>query len=99
MCIMRVKVDGTPVDLDLVRGIALEEGEKLVIVIINTDDMLIADYKNANAFVDNFERTLNEGFEATPREVAEYYMSRHIARDRKRGLLGFDARRHAYNYI
>jgi hypothetical protein len=53
----------------------------------------------ANAFVDNFERTLNEGFEATPREEAEYYMSRHIARDRKRGLLGFNVRRHAYSHI
>jgi hypothetical protein len=28
--IMRVKADGTPVDLDIERGISLEEGEKLV---------------------------------------------------------------------
>jgi hypothetical protein len=33
MCvyIMRLKADGTPVDLDIERGITLEEGEKLVI--------------------------------------------------------------------
>ena len=45
--IMRVKADGTPVDLDIERGISLEEGEKLVIIVMNTDDMLIAYNKNA----------------------------------------------------
>jgi hypothetical protein len=74
-------------------------GEKLVIVIMSTDDLLIACSKNAKAFIDHFERTLNEIFEATPCEETEYYMSMHIARDRNRGLLGFDARWHVYNYI
>jgi hypothetical protein len=97
--IMRVKADGTPVDLDIERGISLEKGEKLVIIVMNTDDMLIAYTKNANSFVDDFERILNEIFEATPREKVEYYMGMHIVRDRERGYLGFDARRHVYNFI
>ena len=93
--IMRVKTDGTTVDLDNERGISLlEEGEKLVIIVMNTDDMLIACTKNAESFVDNFERILNESFEATPCEKVEYYMGMHIVRDREIGYLGFDARRH-----
>ena len=99
MYIMRVKADGTQVNLELKRGITLEEGEKLVIVVMNTDDMLIAYTKNAKDFVDKFERTLNKSFEATAREAAEYYMGMHIVRDREKGLLAFDARRHVYNFI
>ena len=60
---MRVKADGTPVDLDIERGISLEEGEKLVIIVMNTDNMLIAYTKNAKSFVDDFERILNESFD------------------------------------
>jgi hypothetical protein len=52
--------------------------------VVNTDDMLIAYTKNAKSFVDNFEQILNEIFEATPREKAEYYMGMHIVRDRER---------------
>ena len=99
MYIMRKRADGTRVDLELKRGFKLEDGERLVIVIMNTDDMLIAYTKNAKDFVDDFEQTLNKSFEATPREEAEYYMGMHIVRDREKGLLGFDARRHVYNYI
>jgi hypothetical protein len=77
----------------------LEEKEKLVIIVMNTDEMLIAYTKNAKSFVDGFKRVLNESFEATPREKAEYYMGMHIVRDRDRGLLGFDAWRHVYNFI
>jgi len=97
--IMRVKADGTPVDLDIERGISLEEGEKLVIIVMNTDNMLIAYTKNAKSFVDDFERILNESFEATPREKVEYCMGTHIVRDRERGYLGFNARHHVYNFI
>jgi hypothetical protein len=97
--IMREKADGSLVDLDIERGIMLEEKEKLVIIVMNTDDMLIAYTKNAKSFVDGFERVLDESFEATPREKAEYYMGMHIVRDRDRGLLGLDARRHVYNFI
>jgi hypothetical protein len=45
-----------PVDLDIERGISLEEGEKLLIIVMNTDDMLIAYTKNAKSFVDDFQR-------------------------------------------
>jgi hypothetical protein len=54
--VMRVKAGGTPVDLDIERGILLEEGEKLVIIVMSTDDMLIAYTKNAKSFVDDFQR-------------------------------------------
>ena len=97
--VMRMKADGEPVDLNIERGMMLEEGEKLVIIVMNTDDMLIAYTKNAKSFVDNFEHTLNKSFEATPREEVEYYMGMHIIRDRERKLLGYDARRHVYNFI
>ena len=96
--IMRVKSDGSPVDLDVEREIPLEEGEKLVIIVMNTDDMLIAYTKKAKSFVDDFERILNERFSA-PREKFEYNMGMHIVRDRVRGYLGFDARQHFYNFI
>ena len=89
--VMRMKADGEPVDLNIERGMMLEEGEKLVIIVMNTDDMLIAYTKNAKSFVDNFEHTLNKSFEATPREEVEYYMGMHIIRDRERKLLGYDA--------
>ena len=81
---MRKRADGTRVDLELKRGFKLEDGERLVIVIMNTDDMLIAYTKNAKDFVDDFEQTLNRSFEATPREEAEYYMGMHIVRDKER---------------
>jgi hypothetical protein len=80
--IMRVKADGTPIDLDVERGITLEEGEKLVIVVMNTDNMLIAYTKKAKSFVHNFEQILNKNFEAIPCEKVEYYMGMHVVRDR-----------------
>ena len=76
-----------PVDLDIERGISLEEGGKLVIIVMNTDDMLIAYTKNAKSFVDDFERILNESFEATPREKVEYYMGMHIVGTEREGTL------------
>jgi hypothetical protein len=101
MYIMREKADGSPVDLDVERGITLEEGEKLTIIVMNTDDMLIAYSKNAKSFVDNFEQILNESFEATLRErpSTTWACISCGTRGRERGLLGFDTRRHVYNFI
>jgi hypothetical protein len=49
--------------------------------------MLIAYTKNAKSFVDDFERILNESFEATPREKVEYYMGMHIVGTEREGTL------------
>ena len=97
--VFRERGDGTPSDLDTMRGIQLEPDEKIIILVMNTDDMLISYSENARGIVDEFELTLNEAYEATPRAPIEYYLGMHIQRDRKNRLLTLDARRHIYEFI
>ena len=66
---------------------------------MNTDDMLISYSENARAIVDEFELSLNDAYEATPRMPIEYYLGMHIQRDRKNRLMTLDARRHVYEFI
>ena len=40
--VFREGYDGAPIDLDKLRGLTLEPNEKLIILCMNTDDMLIA---------------------------------------------------------
>ena len=97
--VFREGSDGTPSDLSTLRGITLEPDEKIIILVMNTDDMLISYSENARAIVDEFELSLNEAYEATPRMPIEYYLGMHIQRDRKHRLLALDARRHVYEFI
>ena len=97
--VFREGSDGNPSDLDTLRGIQLEPDEKIIILVMNTDDMLISYSENARGIVDEFELTLNEAYEATPRAPIEYYLGMHIQRDRKNRLLTLDARRHIYEFI
>ena len=55
------------VDLDKLRDITLEPRERLVILVMNTDDLLILNTDSARAEVDAFEKLLNQSFEATSR--------------------------------
>ena len=49
--------------------------------------------------IDKFELTLNESYEATPRELIEYYLGMHIQRDRKKRVLSLDAPGHVDEFI
>ena len=97
--VFREQGDGTPTDLDNLRGIQLAPDERIIILVMNTDDMLIAYSENARSLVDDFELTLNKSYEATPRVPLEYYLGLHVQRDRKSRVLSLDARRHGYDFI
>jgi len=87
------------INLDELRGLKFEKNEKIIIMIMNTDDMLIAYSENARKLVDSFEKKLNNSFEATPRSQIEHYMGTHVLYDKKKSLLTVDARRHVYSFI
>ena len=95
----REQGDGTPTNLDDLRGIQLDPDEKIIILVMNTDDMLISYSDNARSLVDAFELELNQSYEATPRTPLEYYLGLHVQRDRKNRVLSLDARRHGYEFI
>ena len=97
--VMRQDAQGKPINLDKADGIKLQPSEKLVIIVMNTDDLLIMYTKNAKAHVDAFESKINTIFEATPRQPVEQYLGMHVARDRAKRLLSIDARRHVYDFI
>ena len=71
--VFREQGDGTPTDLDNLRGIQLAPDERIIILVMNTDDMLIAYSENARSLVDDFEH------DHVPRSLA-----RSLARSRAR---------------
>lgn len=81
--VFREGYDGAPIDLDKLRGLTLEPNEKLIILCMNTDDMLIAYTDSARHLVDEFERSLNDSYTSTPRTPLEYYLGMHVQRDRE----------------
>jgi hypothetical protein len=97
--VKRQHADGTMVDLDKLRDITLEPGERLIILVMNTDDLLILYTDSARDEVDTFEKVLNQSFEATPRAPVDQYLGMHVTRNRAQRLLALDGRRHVYNYI
>jgi hypothetical protein len=97
--VFREGQDGQPIDLDKLRGITLEPEEKLIILCMNTDDMLISYTDSARHLVDEFERSLNVSYTATPRTTLEFYLGMHVQRDRQKRVLSIDVRRHIYDFI
>ena len=97
--VFREGQDGQPIDLDKLRGITLEPEEKLIILCMNTDDMLISYTDSARHLVDEFERSLNVSYAATPRTTLEFYLGMHVQRDRQKRVLSIDVRRHIYDFI
>jgi hypothetical protein len=97
--VKRQHADGTMVDLEKLRDITLEPGERLIILVMNTDDLLILYTDSARTEVDAFEKLLNQSFEATPRAPVDQYLGMHVTRNRAQRLLALDGRRHVYNYI
>ena len=97
--VFREGQDGQPIDLDKLRGITLEPDEKLIILCMNTDDMLISYTDSARHLVDEFERSLNASYTTTPRTSLEFYLGMHVQRDRKKRVLSIDVRRHIYDFI
>ena len=97
--VSRKHADGSPIDLDELRGLTLEPNEELIILVMNTDDLLMLYTDSARHSVDDLESLINASFEATPREPVEQYLGMHVTRDKKKGLLSIDARRHVYDFI
>merc|ERR1712216_362310 len=63
------------------------------------DDMLISYIDSARHLVDEFERSLNASYAATPRTTLEFYLGTHVQRDRAKRVLSIDVRRHIYDFI
>ena len=97
--VKRQHADGTIVDLDKLRDITLEPGERLVILVMNTDDLLILYADSARDEVDTFEKVLNQSFESTPLAPVDQYLGMHVTLNRAQRLLALDGRLHVYNYI
>ena len=97
--VKRQHADGTMVDLDKLRDITLEPGERLIILVMNTDDLLILYTDSARIEVDAFEKLLNQSFEATPRapgaRPVDQYLVMHVTSNRSQRLLTLDDRRHS----
>ena len=96
---MRESEEFAPINLDELRGLKIEKNEDIIIMIMNTDDMLIAYSDNSRELVDSFEKKLNNSSEAPPRSQIEHYVGMHILYDQLKGLLTLDARRHVYGFI
>ena len=88
--VFREGADGTPIDFDTLRGVTLEPGEKLIILVMNTYNMLIMCTKNDRTLVDDFEAKTCTSFEAAPRQPVEQYLSMTVTRNRARRLLTLD---------
>ena len=96
---MRESEELAPINLDELRELKIEKNGKIIIMIMNTDDMLITYSDNARELVDSFEKKLNNSFEATPRFKIEHYMGMHVLYNKQKGLLTLDARHHVYGFI
>ena len=103
VCVMRESEALAPINLEELRGprLKIEKTEKSIIMIINTDDMLITYSDNVRELVDFFEKKLNKFFEVTPRFKIKPFMGMHVLYDKQKGLLRLtlDARRHVYDFI
>jgi len=97
--VMRESEELAPINLDELRGLKIEKNAKIIIVIMNTDDMLIAYSDNARDLVDFFEKKLNNFFEATPLSQIEHCMGMYVLYDQDKGILTLDPRRHVYGFI
>jgi len=97
--VMRESKELAPINLDELRGLKIEKDEKKIIMIMNTDNMLIAYSDNVRDLVDSFEKKLNNSFEATPRSQIEHYMDMHVLYVQQEGILTLDVRRHVYGFI
>ena len=97
--VCRQHANGTPVNLDTLRGITLEPHEELIILVMNTDDLLILYTDSATTQVDELEKLINVSFDATPRVPVDQYLGMHVARDDDRNFLTLDLRRHTYEFI
>jgi hypothetical protein len=84
--VKRQHADGTMVDLEKLRDITLEPGERLIILVMNTDDLLILYTDSARNEVDAFEKLLNQSFEATPRAPVDQYLGMHVTRNRAKSV-------------
>jgi len=83
---MRKSEELASINLDELRGLKIEENEKIIIMIMNTDYMFIAYTDNAREIVDSIEKKLNNSFEATPRFHIEHYMGMHVLYDQERAV-------------
>ena len=97
--VLRQDAQGNLLDPGMLSGVKLHTGERLVIIVMNTDDLLIAYSKSATSIVDTFERDLNQHFDATPRAPVQQYLGMHITRNRAQHLLTLDGRRHVHAFI
>ena len=57
--VMRESEELAPINLDELRGLKIEKNTKIIIMIMNTDDMLIAYSDNARNLVDSFDKKFN----------------------------------------
>ena len=48
---------------------------------MNTDDLLILYTEFATSLVDDFDRLINQSFNATPRAPVDQYLGMHVAGD------------------
>ena len=94
--VFREGQDGQLIDPDKLRGITLEPDEKLIILCMNTDDMLISYTDSARHLVDEFERSLNASYAAIPRTPLEFYLGMHVQRVWEKQVLSIDIRRAAH---
>ena len=103
VCVMRESEELAPSNLDELRdlGLKIEKTEKCIIMIINTDDMLITYSDNVRELVDFFEKKLNNFFEVTPRSKIEQFMGMHVLYNKQKGLLRLtlDTGRQVYGFI
>jgi len=96
---MRESEELAPINIDELRGAKNAKNEKIMIMIMNTDDMLITYSDNARDLVDSFKQKLHNSFEATPRSQIEHYMGMSVLYDQEKGILTLDARRHVIGFI
>ena len=103
VCVMRESEELAPINLDELRGpgLKIEKTGKSIIMIINTDEMLITYSDNVRELVDFFKKKLNNFFEVTPCSKIKQFMGMHVLHDKQKGLLRLtlDARRHVYDFI
>jgi len=96
---MRESSDLAPINLDELRGLKIEKKGKIIFMIMNTDDMLIAYSDDARDLVDSCEKKLNNSFEATPILRLNIICVCTYFTIRTKGILTLDARRHVYGLI
>jgi len=65
---------------------------------MNTDDLILYT-DSARHSIDDLEALINTSFEATPRAPVDQFLGMHVTRDKDKGLLSIDARRHVYDFV